>query len=536
MKKNIFALLTVVLLALTSCHQELWNSINDLDSRVKALEELCREMNTNINSLQTLIEVLETNDYIVDVIPITKGGEIIGYTITFKNHAPITIYNGENGADGAGSTPQIGAAMDTDGVYYWTVNGEWLLDADGNKIRVTGRDGQNGQNGQDGQDGADGQNGQDGADGQNGQNGQDGVTPRLKIENGYWYVSYDNGTTWVLMGQATGADGQNGQDGADGQDGDSMFTNVTYDSNNVYFTLSDGTVITIPRGNGSGGGTGTGTGNVTIVNGAIQAAFSVSDSTQVYFSMGNLQYQASTDTWRFAEHQYDIIGAANSNISATYTGWIDLFGWGTSGYHDSTDTYNRNYYPYSCSEAQVNTTYNNWGYGPSTNMTDRSLVGTSANYDWGVYNPISNGGNQAGQWRTLTSDEWDYLLNTRCGFRWVRANVAGQPGINLFPDEFNPVSMFVSSATDYTTNMFTAQGFHDMFESYGAVFLPAAGYRDGTTVNNVGSYGDYWSSTYGSSDYAYYLSFDASSLIAQYYGNSYYRYSGKSVRLVRLVQ
>ncbi len=154
----------------------------------------------------------------------------------------------------------IGVAQDTDGVYYWTLNGEWLLDDNGNKLPVSGKDGQNGANGSNGQDGADGKDGQDGEDGKDGADGKDGVTPQLKIEDGYWYISYDNGATWTQLGKATGEDGKDGQngsngtdgkDGKDGQDGDSMFQSVTQDDDYVYFTLADGTVIKIAKGSGS---------------------------------------------------------------------------------------------------------------------------------------------------------------------------------------------------------------------------------------------------------------------------------------------
>ena len=147
--------------------------------------------------------------------------------------------NGTNGVDGKdGHTPQIGVKQDADGIYYWIVDGEWLLDDNGNKIKAVGKDGQ------DGQDGANGN------DGQNGTNGTDGITPELKIENGYWYVSYDDGATWKQLGKATGEDGQdgiNGTDGKDGQDGDSFFQSVTEDENNVYITLTDGSVFTLPK-------------------------------------------------------------------------------------------------------------------------------------------------------------------------------------------------------------------------------------------------------------------------------------------------
>ena len=275
MKKLSLLLLTLTLCFFTACHKDIWAELENLDQRVTKLEELCKEMNTNITSLQTIVSVLQSNDYITGIVEIKKNGEVIGYTITFGKHDPITIYHGQDGKDGANgkdgqdgangssSTPVIGVAKDTDGVYYWTLNGEWLLDDKGNKLPVSGtngKDGQNGSNGQDGTDGKDGQDGTDGKDGQDGTDGKDGVTPQLKIEDGYWYISYDNGVTWTQLGKATGEDGKdgqngsngtNGKDGKDGQDGDSMFQSVTQDENYVYFTLADGTVIKIAKGNGN---------------------------------------------------------------------------------------------------------------------------------------------------------------------------------------------------------------------------------------------------------------------------------------------
>ena len=274
MKKLHLLLLSVTLCLFSACHNDIWDAIDGLDSRVTKLEELCKEMNTNITSLQTIVSVLQSNDFITGIVEIKKNGEVIGYTITFGKHDPITIYHGQDGKDGAdgkdgqngsANAPVIGVAQDTDGVYYWTLNGEWLLDDNGNKLPVSGKDGQNGANGSNGQDGADGKDGQDGEDGKDGadgQDGKDGITPQLKIEDGYWYISYDNGATWTQLGKATGEDGkdgadgedgkdgQNGADGKDGQDGDSMFQSVTQDENFVYFTLADGTVIKIAKGNG----------------------------------------------------------------------------------------------------------------------------------------------------------------------------------------------------------------------------------------------------------------------------------------------
>ena len=264
MKKLFFILAASMLLA-SGCSDEyddsaLTGRVDDLESRVEKLEELCRQMNTNISSLQTLVTALQNGDYITSVTPVTSGGQTIGYTMTFKHALPITIYHGTNGKDGQdgtdgkdgqdgknGTTPVIGVAP-YNGVYYWTLNGTWLTDTSGNKIKAEGtdgRDGVDGRPGQDGEDGIDGKPGQDGDDGQDGkpgEDGEDGITPQLKIENEYWYISYDNGASWTQLGQATGNDGK---------DGDTLFSKVDDQGKEVVFTLTDGTVITIPKGDNS---------------------------------------------------------------------------------------------------------------------------------------------------------------------------------------------------------------------------------------------------------------------------------------------
>ena len=264
MKRFLLSVVLATTLALTSCQfddSDIWGkldeygeSIRDHEQRISALEELCKQMNTNIEALQTLVDALEKRDYVTNVSEVRSNGEVIGYTISFAYSDTITIYHGKDGKDGY--TPQIGVMKDTDGIYYWALDGEWLLDAKGNKIMAVGTDGADGRDGQDGTNGSDGKDGQDGT---NGTDGKDGVTPQLKIENDYWYVSYDNGATWVQLGKATGEDGKDGQDGndgadgsdgadgEDGKDGDSIFKSVTQDDEYVYFNLSDGTMITLPK-------------------------------------------------------------------------------------------------------------------------------------------------------------------------------------------------------------------------------------------------------------------------------------------------
>ena len=246
---------------------------------------------------------------------------------------------------------------------------------------------------------------------------------------------------------------------------------------------------------GEGGGGSSQQGSVTVENGAIKAAFSISDSKQIYFSQGNLQYQASTGTWRFAEHQYDIIGSDNSNISSFYSGWIDLFGWGTSGWNSGANAYQ----PYSTS-----TDFEDYFPGGSYS---NNLTGNYANADWGVYNKISNGGNATGIWRTLTNDEWYYVIDTRANASSKKgvASVNGVNGLILLPDEWTLPEgiVFTTSGlvgdyvlTEYysTVNSYTASEWAKM-EANGAVFLPAAGHRLGTGVDGVNFSGYYRSSS-----------------------------------------
>ena len=264
MKKTV--LLALSLLAMLSCNKfddsAIWEELDKHEDRIVKLETLCNQMNTNISSLQTIIIALQSNDYVVNIAPIKEGDKEIGYTITFANSGSITIYhgsdgkNGQDGVDGKdgqdGYTPIISVKQHKDGKYYWTLDGNWLLDDSGNMIPTTGEDGTDGKDGQNGADGKDGQNGKDGEDGEDGtdgKDGKDGITPQLKIEDGYWYLSYDNGVSWQNLGKATGNNGLDGANGADGADGDNIIDSITQDDEFVIFTLSDGKVFKIAKYN-----------------------------------------------------------------------------------------------------------------------------------------------------------------------------------------------------------------------------------------------------------------------------------------------
>ena len=196
---------------MTGCYDysALQEQLKDHESRLKELERLTAQQNTNISSLQTIVTALQDKDYVTSVAPINEGDEVVGYTITFSKSGAVTIYNGKDGY-----VPLMGVKQDeSDGQWYWTVDGEWLRDSDGDKVRASAEDGE------------------DGAP------GQPGVTPTLKIVDGYWYVSYDSGKTWEeeTLGQATGDKGY------------TMFAEVTYDDEYLYITMADGQKLVLPR-------------------------------------------------------------------------------------------------------------------------------------------------------------------------------------------------------------------------------------------------------------------------------------------------
>ncbi len=291
--------------------------------------------------------------------------------------------------------------------------------------------------------------------------------------------------------------------------------------------------LTVKQQAGSSVGPGPG----DVPDGALAGLFSVDGyGHQVLFSQGNLQYQASTGTWRFAGKQWDYIGNDNSNIGKSYSGWIDLFGWGTSGY----DCGNFFYRPYDYE--LVDDYYYSGGlqYGPKGETT---LTGSNAKSDWGVYNAISNGGNKAGLWRTLTYEELDYLVfnrNTTSGIRFAKAVVNNVNGLILFPDNWNKSTYSINEANEdyvnYSVNKISSSNWSKL-EDAGCVFLPAAGVRyvpDYELIVNlmtaVGTSGEYWTAS-GKATVA-----DACHLLFYDEGMQFRdwpRYEGRSVRLVQ---
>ncbi len=281
--------------------------------------------------------------------------------------------------------------------------------------------------------------------------------------------------------------------------------------------------------------------NTSLRAGVIEGLFSVSATQQVRFSKGNLQYIGSAGNgddnntggyWKFADHQWDYIGETTPQATDNKTIDRDLFGWATSGY-ERNDTY---YQPWS-----VSADYSMYrSYGTWANLYDQT--------DWG-YNAIRNGGNAENSgWRTPSRSNWVYLFNTRTtasGIRWVVASVNGVNGYILLPDDWSAAYYALNYPNDnsngFGSNTISAEDWTNSLEAYGAVFLPAAGKRvavdyfespsemESIYINDVGSYGYYWSSEYYEASKAFKMYLASTN----YSTNWEFRSYGLSVRLVR---
>lgn len=287
-------------------------------------------------------------------------------------------------------------------------------------------------------------------------------------------------------------------------------------------------------------------------DGSVEGIFAISDSTSVKFSRGNLQYQASTNTWRFAENQFDAVAGKsnnhigedggnvfvngvksdNINVSSTYSGWIDLFAWGTSGHQVSGEDYTA-YQPYSVNE-------NTEDYYQGT-----CLNGTSA--DWGV-NSISNG---SGTWRTLTNTEWNYLYQhskEKGHFAYATivtkkgSSTINVPGFVILPENWAgmPANCTFNAAESFGANTYTESQWFKM-QQKGAAFFPASGVRKispkSTLANKVWltstlTYAAYWTanaSQSGSANAFWFVGSDDKGVQQQAYSKS----AGQCVRLVK---
>ena len=249
-------------------------------------------------------------------------------------------------------------------------------------------------------------------------------------------------------------------------------------------------------------------------DGKLNGEFTVNSSGgKVHFSQGNLQYNKGTGKFSFMEHQYSTVETTGQNVGDNYASQniVSLFGWGTSGYN--------NKYPYMTS-----TNSSDYGDGSS------SISGT--NYDWGVYNRNNiEGGGDHNDWRTLTKAEWVYVFQERtdASEKYGHGSVNGVNGMIILPDDWVlPSGLTFTAGKSEWANSYTTAQWEEM-EVNGAVFLPAAGLRHGTSVNDVGINGSYWSSTYSLSGYADNVYFYSDYVNLSSNDNYYY---GNSVRLV----
>ncbi len=205
---SILAALAVALGALAGCSYDdtaVNERIDKVENDLAELKALVNQINTDLRSLSTVVSALQNQDKIVSVTKLANG---VGYTIEFSQSGIITVYNGKNGIDGTdgdngkngsdGKTPVISVVKDADGNYYWTVDGEYLLDADGNKIPATAQT----------------------------------VTPQIRIKGGNFEISYDDGQSWDVIGEA----GNTG-----------VFSSVTEGDDSVTFVLTGGTELVIPK-------------------------------------------------------------------------------------------------------------------------------------------------------------------------------------------------------------------------------------------------------------------------------------------------
>ena len=216
MKQNFLtrslAVAIAAMMTFTGCYDDsdLQTRMDQAEADIAELQQLVKDINANISGLVTVVDALKNSDQITSVTPLSDGS---GYTITFSKSGTITIYNGKNGVDGTngtngangengadGHTPVISVKLDQDGQYYWTVDGEYLTDAEGKKIPATAHI----------------------------------ATPQIRINEGNFEISYNEGLTWEIIGNAGASD-------------DVVFKQVIDGPASVLFVLSDGTQIEIPK-------------------------------------------------------------------------------------------------------------------------------------------------------------------------------------------------------------------------------------------------------------------------------------------------
>ena len=575
-----FSILSIALLVAACTVSEYDDSqikkdIAELQQRMTDLET---RVNSNIASLTEIVTALQQNDYLLSYSPYVEDRVQVGWQLNFAKSGSIIVYFGKDGKDGAdgtpgadgapgadgtpgkdgkdgkdghdgadGHTPLISVRQDTDGIWYWTLDGEWLLDASGAKVKAVGIDGKDGKDGVDGKDGKDGVDGKDGQDGLNGgrdgvdgKDGKDGITPLLKIEEGYWYLSLDNGQSWDNVGKATGDNGKDGKDGNDGKDGVTIFKSVTEDDNNLYLTLTDDTVIAIPKSvqlevsfNPERIVLKTGVlTNVTyeITSSVTPVKVSVVSSADIKAKVIPADASGLTGTIMVVsqrlldEFSQIIILVENgekvlTRVLSTETGeledsstgeingyiWVDLglpsgLKWATSNVGATVPEEYGDYFAWGETEPKNNYNWSTYKFGGQYTLTKYCANSSYGTVDYKTTLELADDAalaNWGGSWRTPTDPDWAELLDN-CTWSWVSRN--GVKGKLVTGPNGN------------------------------SIFLPAAGYMVDDYSSGTGSEGRYWSSSLYTEwqDLACSLSFDSGGA----YRSVSWRYNGASVRPV----
>ena len=202
MKQLALCLLATIMMFVAGCDE----FGGDMQIPKEVVEAQCEQMNSTISSLLSIVNAMQNNDYVDSVDPIVEEDNTVGYTITFVKKGAISLYKESESVNV--STPNIAINKDSDGLYYWTLNGEWLLDGAGNRVIAQSVD------------------------------GNVGVAPQLKADNGYWQVSYDGGKTWSELSEIVVEEGASKNP---------IFEDVVCDDNFVIIKFSDGSELVAPR-------------------------------------------------------------------------------------------------------------------------------------------------------------------------------------------------------------------------------------------------------------------------------------------------
>ncbi len=409
------------------------NRLYRLEDRFTALEKLCNTINKNSENIKKLLQEQAKKVSISTVYKMENG-----YIISFTDGEYVELHNGKDGEkgkdgvvtdpEGNPSVPIIGVKIAEDGLHYWTLNGEWLLDEKGKMVLAEGTKGDKGEKGEDGEGGG-------------------GITPLMKIENGFWMVSYDEGATWEVLGQATGEDGKDGVDG--------ICPELKIDNGVWYISYDKGITW---EAIGSAVGQDGKTPALKIENGNLMISWDKGVTWEPVEGGDVFQGVTKPGTGVAQGHTWIDLGLPSGNLWAscnvgakTPSEWGDYFAWGdtaTKAEYASTNC------PTFGKTVDI---LNLAGYTKGGELVEKY---DAAQHNWGA------------SWKIPTRSDFTELIN-ECTWTWtVQGNVEGYE---------------IKSKKEGNDN---------------SIFLPAAGSRDLYDIRNQGATGWYWANTaYSGNDY-----------------------------------